>query len=246
MPDNRYQVTEILNAIEQDGHYFGFIQLEHAGKKQCFRIGINADDYLALKRTLQLRPFDQMAGLPHRYFYIPGGKRHDDKWATVAIKVEQDRSTKQVDMEWPLDLAKNLMWFWQLKDWSEAKHLEVASPNEGHTYLGYRKSIFELLNGLAELDNQYGPIELVCCWFDDFYVPAGNPAGYNRGVFERGLMEWKACFSDLELEVLAVFHKVFDKEHQNLSMEQPIKWRLDKNWQKVSKAAKEALSKMSI
>jgi hypothetical protein len=68
MRDNHEGMPEIVDAQEKNGHYFGFVQLERAGERKCFRFGISLDGYSALRRALQLRPFDQLAGLQHRYF----------------------------------------------------------------------------------------------------------------------------------------------------------------------------------
>jgi hypothetical protein len=68
MRDNHDKMPEIVDAQESGGHYFGFVQLERSDERRQFRIGISHAGYLALKRVLQLRPFEVMAGVQYRYF----------------------------------------------------------------------------------------------------------------------------------------------------------------------------------
>ena len=110
--------------------------------------------------------------------------------------------------------------------------------------LCYNTSIKSLLASVASLDHQVGPVELCCMWFDDIYRPADkNQEQYAPGVWERGLREWRACFTDAELTVLAEFHAVFDAESDGLSMEWPD-WDKDPAWRRVRDAARAALAKL--
>lgn len=112
------------------------------------------------------------------------------------------------------------------------------------TKLHYHDSVMGLLESLAKLDPMVGPVELCCCWFDDFYFPAHkDKEGFNPGVWERGQKEWRECFSEKELKVLATFHEVFDSVVENVSEDQ-LTFAQDANWLKVSAAAKAALTEL--
>jgi hypothetical protein len=112
------------------------------------------------------------------------------------------------------------------------------------TEFHYNQSIKELLRSIAELKEAEGPVELCCMWFDDLYFPAHTrPQGMSIEVFEKGQREWKSCFSNPELEALAKFHTVFEREKPKLSMEQPSVWRSDEHWLVVAQAAKHALER---
>lgn len=127
MRDNHDGLPEILDATEQEGRYFGFIQLERQTQKKRFRFGLSHDGYLALKRVLQLRPFDQMPGLRSRYFFVPTVRRLEGESVMMTVRVEQGQSGKQVETEAMRELVANLMWFYELADLSQANYLEVAS-----------------------------------------------------------------------------------------------------------------------
>jgi len=62
------EIPEILSAAENDGQHFGFVRLQRRNEQKCFRFGVSRAGYLALKRVLQTRPFNQLPGLRHRYF----------------------------------------------------------------------------------------------------------------------------------------------------------------------------------
>jgi hypothetical protein len=124
MRDNHDKLPEILKAFEREGQFFCVVQLERAGETRSYRFGVSRDGYLAVKRLLELRPFDQMPGLLHRYFFVPAFRvREDAGLVEIAIRVEQGHHSKQVEVEAPRDLAANLKWFFELEDWSKADHL---------------------------------------------------------------------------------------------------------------------------
>lgn len=109
----------------------------------------------------------------------------------------------------------------------------------------YKAWIKSLLASLASLDREVGPVELCCMWFDDLYRPAEkHPEMYNPGVWERGLKEWKAGFTQDELDILSEFHKVFEAESDSLPMKWPD-WDKDPKWLAVRDAARLALSKLA-
>ncbi|MCY7283563.1 MAG: hypothetical protein LH679_08975 [Cyanobacteria bacterium CAN_BIN43] len=119
---------EIIEAFEQDGQYFGLIQLERDEKQKRFRFQVDRKEYLALRRVLQLRPFDQTPGLKYRYFFVsyavsPSSKT--DSVIMMTVRIEQGQDNKQLKSEAPRSLVANLMWFRELKDWSHASYLEV-------------------------------------------------------------------------------------------------------------------------
>jgi hypothetical protein len=121
------QLAELLRPTEKDGHYFGIIRVERGAEQKCFQFGIGKEAYSALKRALDERPFDQMPGLRHRY-YFAGAARLENGRAVMAVRVVQGRDIKTVDVEAPIDLVSNLVWFDKLADWTEADHLVISDP----------------------------------------------------------------------------------------------------------------------
>lgn len=108
----------------------------------------------------------------------------------------------------------------------------------------YNASIKSLLASLASPDREEGPVELCCMWFDDLYPPVCKHSEiFSPGVWDRGLQEWKAGFTEDELDVLAEFHKIFESEINALPTDWPD-WDKDSNWLKVSDAARLALWKL--
>lgn len=127
MRDNHDGMLEIIEAFEEDGQYFSLVQLERDGMLKRFRFSVDIKGYKALKRVLQLRPFDQMPGLKYRYFYDSPRLQLNTQYYMV-IRVEQGRDGKLVEFEGPRSLIANLIWFLRLKDWTEAEYLEVIIP----------------------------------------------------------------------------------------------------------------------
>jgi len=124
MRDNHEGMPEIVDAFEREGQYFGVVGIEIGGKSNNFRFGVSQSAYRALKRVLQLHPFDYLPGLKHRYYFAEAyWKLEDSSDCGMKVRVEQGKNGKQVDVRVPKDLLANLRWFAELKDFSEAAHL---------------------------------------------------------------------------------------------------------------------------
>jgi hypothetical protein len=126
-------MPELIDAFEDGGQYFGIVGVEIGGKLRRLRFGVSLSGYRALKRVLQLHPFDSLPGLDHRYYFAEAyWKLEDSSDCGMKVRIEQGKNGKQVDVRVPKDLLANLRWFSELKDFSEAAHLpEVAHPRSG-------------------------------------------------------------------------------------------------------------------
>ena len=124
MRDNHKGMPEIINTFEKQSQFFGIVRIEVSGIYKTFQFGVTDAGHKALKRVLQLRPFGNMAGVEQRYFFarsyykIAGGSE-----CRAYFRVEQGKDGKQVEIELPKELLANLIWFAEIKDFSEAAHL---------------------------------------------------------------------------------------------------------------------------
>src|SRR5882672_10160498 len=124
MRDSHQGMPEIINAFEQDAQYFGVVRIERDGVAKQFQFGVSISGYWALKRILQLRPFDLMPGIKQRYFFVQEYVRLSGSPDVNAdIRVEQHRDGRQVEVRMPRDLHSNLLWFCEIKTFDEAAHL---------------------------------------------------------------------------------------------------------------------------
>ena len=129
MRDNHQGMPEILDALTENEQHFGVFAVEIKGVRKKFLFGVTRKGYLTLKKVLQLRPFDRLPGLKHRYFYAGGTFRLLDTETLelgdceIAIRVEQGRNGRTISLPSPKELMQNLNWAQQLKDFSEAAHL---------------------------------------------------------------------------------------------------------------------------
>ena len=126
MRDTHEGMPELLAAFERDGSYFGTVRVTLGGETRDIEFGVPLEEYRSLCRILQMRPFDQMPGLQYRYFIAHSIGRAGEHSANIDIRIEQGRSGRQFPFEVPLPLARNLYWFAQLKDFSDASHLHVT------------------------------------------------------------------------------------------------------------------------
>lgn len=133
MRDSHEGMPEIIDAFEEGGQYFGVVRVEVGGRFEKFGFGVSQAGYRALKRVLQLHPFDSIPGIKHRYFFAgTHWKLEDSSDCVMKVRVEQGNDGKQVDSRVPKDLLANLRWFSELKDFGEAAHLaEVFLSKKG-------------------------------------------------------------------------------------------------------------------
>lgn len=130
MRDNHHGYPELVAAYERDGLYFGAVRVTLLSNSAAFEFDVEQRGDVALTRILQTRTFDQMPGVAYRYFFTGsyGRELKNDNSVTIAIRVEQGTSSKNVDFESPVSLASNLKWFFSLTDLNDAaalKRLEV-------------------------------------------------------------------------------------------------------------------------
>ena len=124
MRDNHKGMPEIVDAfIDDEERHAGVIAIEIDGEIKKFRFGVSLAGYHALKRILQLGPFEVMPGLKHQYFYTGSYRKLELPKCEVTIRVEQGKNGKEFTVEAPMPLLQNLVWFQGLKDFGEAAHL---------------------------------------------------------------------------------------------------------------------------
>ena len=121
-------MPEIVDAFEKEGQYFGIVGIEVLSEARQFQFGISSNGYRALRKILQLRPFDTMPGLKQRYFFAGSyGRIPASSEFTTEVRVEQNRQGKKVEVRVPKDLLSNLVWFSKIRDFAEAAHLPEAN-----------------------------------------------------------------------------------------------------------------------
>ena len=118
MRDNHEGLPEIIYAYEREDHFFCSIALTIGTETKLFEFGVSQESYRAIKRLLNMRPFEQFPGANYRYFYAGG-------WD---FRIEQEKRGRQFSVKAPKPLVANLMWFSMVKDFSELAHLrEIQS-----------------------------------------------------------------------------------------------------------------------
>jgi len=131
MRDTHQGMPEIINTLEQQGQYFGIIRIEIAGAYKTFQFGVTRSGHTALRRVLQLRPFDKLPGLKQRYFFANSySKNGEGSEHQAHFRVEQGKDGKQIEIRVPEDLLSNLIWFARIQDFSEAVHLQEILEQE--------------------------------------------------------------------------------------------------------------------
>ena len=132
MRDNHDGMPELLTAYERGGQFFGAAAVTLGSDCRQFEFGLPNTDYMALRRILQSRPFDQLPGLHYRYFVADSPRRLGGDRVELTIRIEQDSSARQFPFEVPQSLAANLLWFARLRDFASASHLNAPQPKPGN------------------------------------------------------------------------------------------------------------------
>lgn len=125
------KLPELIDAYERDGLHFAAIGLERAGEDRVFELGVSANAYAALRRVFQTRPFDRMPGLAQRYFFVPSCSKRDDPERCIGtVRIKQGNQGRNSDVEMPMALIANLLWFYEMETLEPAKHLRSRPRGE--------------------------------------------------------------------------------------------------------------------
>jgi hypothetical protein len=117
--DNAEGMLEILQAYERDGLYYGVVRIRTLQEAAAFEFGVSYEGYLALRKILQTRPFGSMPGVPHS-FYFAGDHGRDQ----VGVRIEEGMNGRKLSFRCPTPLISNLLWFYGMRDLSEAATLK--------------------------------------------------------------------------------------------------------------------------
>ncbi|MBI1271358.1 hypothetical protein GC174_13095 [bacterium] len=120
MRDNSDGMMELLGAHKEGGQYFVQLSVVKNDSKANFQFGVTEKGYAAIKQVLQSRPFDAMPGIQYRYYISNCLSPH-----SLTARIESQNDGKEISVDIPEDLAKNLFWFHQIKDLSEAEYLRL-------------------------------------------------------------------------------------------------------------------------
>lgn len=125
MRDNHEGLPEIIEAYEREGNFFGVAQVILSDEIYAFEFSVDEAGYHSLQQIIQLHPFDNLPGLPHRYFFVPSIHRIGPGNTPIefAVRVEQGRNNKQFPVKGPESLISNLMWFFRLRRPEDAAQL---------------------------------------------------------------------------------------------------------------------------
>jgi hypothetical protein len=66
-----------------------------------------------------------MPGLKYKYYFVPGiSKNSDNISCKVAFRIVQGNNAKDFEFTLTNELFANLLWFFEMKNFEEAKHLK--------------------------------------------------------------------------------------------------------------------------
>jgi len=117
-------MPEIVDALERSEQYFGVVKISLGGTSKQFEFGVSREGYRALRKIMQLTPFDSMPGVSRKFFFVSKyGKLANSLNYRGFVRVEQGRDGRELEVSLPKDLLANLVWFSEIKEFREAAHL---------------------------------------------------------------------------------------------------------------------------
>lgn len=118
------QLVEILSVEQREGYGYGVVRKTIDGESRDYEIGLDREAWLAFHRILSLRPFSDLPGINHRYFFIPGcGRSETGPGIEMMFRVDVGGAEKQFAVRGPKSLLANLLWLSDLHEWSGVAHL---------------------------------------------------------------------------------------------------------------------------
>ena len=127
MRDNSEGMVEIVRSYEYAGAWHGLVRVTINGERRSLDWPLNPPARSGFSHILNLRPFDDLPGAPHRFFFAASVRKlPGTDLAEVGIRVEVNGKGKQIPVEVPLEFAANLVWLSQARAWSEVSQLKVV------------------------------------------------------------------------------------------------------------------------
>ena len=124
MRDNHDGYSELVDAYERNGLYFGAVRVTLADETAAFEFGVEKRGYFSLKRILQSCPFE--AREQYRYFFNGRFSKRDlaSDIVTFGVRIEQGATGKIFDFDGPASLVANLLWFQSLNNLESTSSLK--------------------------------------------------------------------------------------------------------------------------
>ena len=120
MRNNSEGMPELVRVFERAGQTLGEVRVSIGDDSQILDLPLTAAARAGFLKVLNLRPFDQMPGQQHRFFFARSTRRSESgDAAEIGIRVEVASNAKNFDVAVPLEFAANLVWLSELKEWSE-------------------------------------------------------------------------------------------------------------------------------
>ena len=122
-------MPELIQAESKPNGFFGIVRCQDDADDRSFRIGLSENAYKGWRKVLTTRPFDPLNCNRRRYFFSGAG-RHSNRKTYARIRIEQDQDGKEFNIDLPEDMVANLVWFLQMRDYTEAEHLRIQTNKE--------------------------------------------------------------------------------------------------------------------
>jgi hypothetical protein len=118
-------MPELLRILEHGEATFGEVRVKIAEVSRILQFPLTSVTRSGFVKVLNLRPFDQLPGQLHRYFFARSTRKLENGGAEVGIRVEVGNDAETSNVTVPLEFAANLVWLSELKDWSEVSSFLV-------------------------------------------------------------------------------------------------------------------------
>ncbi|MBN2755494.1 MAG: hypothetical protein JXR81_11635 [Candidatus Goldbacteria bacterium] len=125
MRDNSEGMPEIIKTYTENGNHFVVVGKTIDGINKSFAFWISEKAFVLINKVLSFYPFDKLLKDRYKYFFA-GCIRKDSKKNTqyTDFRIEQGKNGKQFEFEVELQFLKNIIWFSELKDFEQVKHLK--------------------------------------------------------------------------------------------------------------------------
>jgi hypothetical protein len=118
MRDSSKGMIEILDSENQNDLYFSTIKLLRNDINLKLRFGITERDYYYIKNIVSFRPFENTGVSSYKYFFSGSYSKNSptEGLATISVRVEQQKNSKQYGFQVSTAFVANLLWFDKVND----------------------------------------------------------------------------------------------------------------------------------
>ena len=127
MRDSNKEMVKLINCGKINDRYFARVSIHIDFKEIKLKFGIDRDSYIAFRRAIEYRPFDNFTNQPYFHYFAGSFNKHTNE---MVIRVEQGNNHKQFWIKSSWRLITSLRWILENHEIDKIQYLLDLNDDE--------------------------------------------------------------------------------------------------------------------